>query len=140
MSFRHIRYVGPVEVGDRNRPTLMRSCIDVGVSENIRQFLSEMGFALVIKSLMNFTISCAYSILFMFPLLVQAPPINAFIKAYNCQDLYGSTESPCIYCSLFAFIGPLCGIDFPLQFVSTILSHSLSSFFSPLIAYIFSCA
>jgi len=42
----HIRYVGPVEVGDRNRPTLMRSCIDVGVSENIRQFLGEMGFAL----------------------------------------------------------------------------------------------
>lgn len=42
----HVRYVGQVDAGDRNRPTLMRSCVDVGVSENIRQFLIEMGFVL----------------------------------------------------------------------------------------------
>jgi mediator of RNA polymerase II transcription subunit 18 len=42
----HIRYIGQADVGDRSRHTLVRSCVDVGTTENIRQFLSEMGFTL----------------------------------------------------------------------------------------------
>ncbi|XP_023233826.1 mediator of RNA polymerase II transcription subunit 18-like isoform X1 [Centruroides sculpturatus] len=40
----HTRYVGQPEVGDKSRATLVRSCIDVGTSSNIVQFLNELGF------------------------------------------------------------------------------------------------
>jgi len=39
-----LRYVGNTEVGDKNRPTLVRSCIDVACSNNLVEFLTEMGF------------------------------------------------------------------------------------------------
>lgn len=42
----HLRYVGQPEGMDKNRPTLVRSCIDVATSENLVQFLNEMGFRL----------------------------------------------------------------------------------------------
>jgi len=42
----HIRYVGSAELGDRSRPTLVRACLDVAVSPNVRDFLTEMGFRL----------------------------------------------------------------------------------------------
>lgn len=42
----HLRYVGQPEIGDKNRATLVRSCIDVGTSPNVVQFLNEMGFRL----------------------------------------------------------------------------------------------
>jgi mediator of RNA polymerase II transcription subunit 18 len=42
----HIRYVGQADAGDRSRHTLLRSCIDIGVSENVQQFLSQMGFGI----------------------------------------------------------------------------------------------
>ncbi|KAG1674660.1 Mediator of RNA polymerase II transcription subunit 18 [Nymphon striatum] len=41
----HLRYVGQPEI-DKNRPTLVRNCIDVATSENLVQFLNEMGFRL----------------------------------------------------------------------------------------------
>lgn len=42
----HVRYLGQADVGDKSRHTLVRSCIDLSVSENIGIFLSEMGFVL----------------------------------------------------------------------------------------------
>jgi len=40
----HVRYVGQADAGDKTQHTLLRSCVDVGTSDNIRQFLTEMGF------------------------------------------------------------------------------------------------
>ncbi|XP_059166527.1 mediator of RNA polymerase II transcription subunit 18-like isoform X2 [Physella acuta] len=40
----HIRYLGQAEMGDRGRPTLVRACLDVACSSNVRDFLQEMGF------------------------------------------------------------------------------------------------
>lgn len=40
----HLRYVGVAEMGDKTRQTLVRTCLDVGVSETIIKFLNEMGF------------------------------------------------------------------------------------------------
>ncbi|GFS24259.1 mediator of RNA polymerase II transcription subunit 18, partial [Elysia marginata] len=40
----HIRYLGQAEMGDRTRPTLVRACLDVACSSNVREFLTEMGF------------------------------------------------------------------------------------------------
>lgn len=40
----HLRYLGQPEIGDKNRATLVRSCVDVAVSQNITPFLLEMGF------------------------------------------------------------------------------------------------
>lgn len=40
----HIRYLGQAEMGDRTRPTLVRACLDVACSNNVREFLTEMGF------------------------------------------------------------------------------------------------
>ncbi|XP_076327551.1 mediator complex subunit 18 [Tachypleus tridentatus] len=42
----HLRYIGQPEVGDKNRPTLVRSSIDVSTSKNLVQFLTELGFRL----------------------------------------------------------------------------------------------
>ncbi|XP_005091072.1 mediator of RNA polymerase II transcription subunit 18 [Aplysia californica] len=42
----HIRYLGQAEVGDRGRHTLVRACLDVACSPNVRDFLMEMGFRL----------------------------------------------------------------------------------------------
>ncbi|XP_074660346.1 mediator of RNA polymerase II transcription subunit 18-like [Tubulanus polymorphus] len=42
----HLRYVGQTDLGDKSRTTLLRSCIDVGTSDNLVQFLNEMGFKL----------------------------------------------------------------------------------------------
>ena len=42
--FSHIRYLGQAEVGDKNRHTLVRACYDVACSNNVREFLSELGF------------------------------------------------------------------------------------------------
>ncbi|CAM1295879.1 MED18 (predicted) [Pycnogonum litorale] len=39
----HLRYVGQPEAGDKNRPTIVS---DVATSENLVQFLNEMGFRL----------------------------------------------------------------------------------------------
>ncbi|NP_001171790.1 mediator of RNA polymerase II transcription subunit 18 [Saccoglossus kowalevskii] len=41
-----LRYVGQSEVGDKNRSTLVRSCIDCATSDNLSSFLVEMGFRL----------------------------------------------------------------------------------------------
>lgn len=40
----HLRYLGQPEIGDKTRATLVRSCIDVACSNNVGQFLQEMGF------------------------------------------------------------------------------------------------
>jgi len=42
----HLRYLGQPELGDKNRATLVRSCVDVAVSKNVTAFLQEMGFKL----------------------------------------------------------------------------------------------
>lgn len=42
----NVRYLGQPEIGDKNRATLVRSCIDVAASNNICQFLNEIGFKL----------------------------------------------------------------------------------------------
>jgi len=42
----HIRYLGQPEMGDRGRPTLVRACLDVACSSNVKEFLTEMGFRL----------------------------------------------------------------------------------------------
>ena len=42
----HLRYLGQSEIGDKNRATMVRSCIDVACSPNIGQFLTELGFKL----------------------------------------------------------------------------------------------
>ena len=55
----HVRYVGQPEVGDKNKHTLVRSCIDVGTTGNVAQFLQEMGFKLVIQGLFQYPISMA---------------------------------------------------------------------------------
>ena len=41
-----MRYLGQSEIGDKNRATMVRSCIDVACSEKICDFLTEMGFKL----------------------------------------------------------------------------------------------
>ena len=40
----HLRYLGQPEMGDKQRATLVRSCVDVAVSGNASLFLQEMGF------------------------------------------------------------------------------------------------
>ncbi|CAL1265959.1 unnamed protein product [Larinioides sclopetarius] len=42
----HLRYIGQPEIGDKNRATMIRSCIDVDTSNNVVQFLNELGFRL----------------------------------------------------------------------------------------------
>lgn len=44
----HIRYLGQAEIGlaDKNRHTLVRACYDVACSNNVREFLNELGFKL----------------------------------------------------------------------------------------------
>ncbi|XP_054711662.1 mediator of RNA polymerase II transcription subunit 18-like isoform X2 [Uloborus diversus] len=42
----HLRYIGQPEIGDKNRATMIRSCIDVDSSNNVLQFLNELGFRL----------------------------------------------------------------------------------------------
>ena len=41
---RHLRYVGTPDTGDKSRQTMVRNVVDVGVSENITQFLTDLGF------------------------------------------------------------------------------------------------
>ncbi|KAL5006203.1 hypothetical protein ScPMuIL_015009 [Solemya velum] len=41
-----LRYTGQTEIGDKNRQTLVRTCCDVATSDNVVQFLNEMGFRL----------------------------------------------------------------------------------------------
>ena len=41
---RHLQYIGTAEMGDKSRHTLVRSCLDIGVSDSIVQYLNEMGF------------------------------------------------------------------------------------------------
>lgn len=38
-----LRYVGQQELGDKNRPTVVRSCIDMACSSTILEFLTELG-------------------------------------------------------------------------------------------------
>ena len=38
-----LRYIGQQEIGDTNRPTIVRSCIDVACSSTIVEFLTELG-------------------------------------------------------------------------------------------------
>lgn len=38
-----LRYVGQPELGDKNRPTVVRSSIDMACSSTILEFLSELG-------------------------------------------------------------------------------------------------
>ncbi|XP_066141511.1 mediator of RNA polymerase II transcription subunit 18 [Euwallacea fornicatus] len=38
-----LRYVGQQELGDKNRPTVVRSCIDMACSATIIDFLTELG-------------------------------------------------------------------------------------------------
>ncbi|KAL1517718.1 hypothetical protein ABEB36_001449 [Hypothenemus hampei] len=38
-----LRYVGQQELGDKNRPTVVRSCIDMACSATIIEFLTELG-------------------------------------------------------------------------------------------------
>lgn len=44
----YIRYLGQAEVGlsDKSRHTLVRACFDVACSNNVREFLNELGFKL----------------------------------------------------------------------------------------------
>ncbi|XP_045174881.1 mediator of RNA polymerase II transcription subunit 18-like [Mercenaria mercenaria] len=42
----HLRYVGTAEIGDKSRHTLVRSCVDMGVSDSIVKYLNEIGFKL----------------------------------------------------------------------------------------------
>lgn len=42
----HLQYIGTAEMGDKSRHTLVRSCLDIGVSDSIVQYLNEMGFKL----------------------------------------------------------------------------------------------
>ncbi|KAK3103786.1 hypothetical protein FSP39_021892 [Pinctada imbricata] len=39
-----LRYLGNTEMGDKNKPTLTRTSIDCPVSENVVQYLNELGF------------------------------------------------------------------------------------------------
>ncbi|XP_054160725.1 mediator of RNA polymerase II transcription subunit 18-like [Oppia nitens] len=42
----HLRYLGQQELGDKNRATIVRNCIDCSTSSDCVQFLQEMGFKL----------------------------------------------------------------------------------------------
>lgn len=42
----HLRYVGSAEIGDKSRHTLVRTCVDIGVSDSIVKYLNEIGFKL----------------------------------------------------------------------------------------------
>ncbi|GIY55262.1 mediator of RNA polymerase II transcription subunit 18 [Caerostris darwini] len=42
----HLRYIGLPEMGDKTRATMIRNCIDVDTSNNLVQFLNELGFRL----------------------------------------------------------------------------------------------
>ncbi|ODN06124.1 Mediator of RNA polymerase II transcription subunit 18 [Orchesella cincta] len=39
----HLRYMGQPELGDKNRPTMVRSVLDIGVGSDIVEFLKELG-------------------------------------------------------------------------------------------------
>jgi len=39
----HLRYVGQAELGDKNRPTMVRNVLDIGVGSDIVEFLKELG-------------------------------------------------------------------------------------------------
>lgn len=39
----HLRYQGQPEMGDKNRPTMVRSVLDIGVGSDIVEFLKELG-------------------------------------------------------------------------------------------------
>ncbi|XP_052066041.1 mediator of RNA polymerase II transcription subunit 18-like [Mytilus californianus] len=41
-----LRYLGHSEMGDKSRHTLIRNCVDVATSDNVLQFLHEVGFRL----------------------------------------------------------------------------------------------
>lgn len=38
-----LRYIGQAELGDRSRPTLVRSSIDVACTSTVMDFLTELG-------------------------------------------------------------------------------------------------
>lgn len=38
-----LRYIGQPEIGDKNRPTIVRSSIDIGTSSTVVEFLTELG-------------------------------------------------------------------------------------------------
>ncbi|XP_043931615.1 mediator of RNA polymerase II transcription subunit 18 [Protopterus annectens] len=40
----HLRYLGQPEMGDKNRHALVRNCVDIATSDNLSEFLQEMGF------------------------------------------------------------------------------------------------
>nr|XP_033813208.1 mediator of RNA polymerase II transcription subunit 18 [Geotrypetes seraphini]XP_033813209.1 mediator of RNA polymerase II transcription subunit 18 [Geotrypetes seraphini]XP_033813210.1 mediator of RNA polymerase II transcription subunit 18 [Geotrypetes seraphini] len=40
----HLRYLGQPEMGDKNRHALVRNCVDIATSDNLTEFLLEMGF------------------------------------------------------------------------------------------------
>lgn len=40
----HLRYLGQPEIGDKNRHALVRNCVDIATSDNLTDFLVEMGF------------------------------------------------------------------------------------------------
>lgn len=40
----HLRYLGQPELGDKNRATMIRNCIECSTSNNIVQFLTDIGF------------------------------------------------------------------------------------------------
>ncbi|CAG2101486.1 unnamed protein product [Medioppia subpectinata] len=42
----HLRYLGQQELGDKNRATIVRNCIDCSTSSDCVPFLQEMGFKL----------------------------------------------------------------------------------------------
>lgn len=39
-------YLGNPEVGDRNRPTTVRTCVEVNCTQNVSTFLQELGFTI----------------------------------------------------------------------------------------------
>ncbi|XP_005991098.1 mediator of RNA polymerase II transcription subunit 18 [Latimeria chalumnae] len=40
----HLRYLGQPEMVDKHRHTLVRNCVDIATSDNLTEFLTEMGF------------------------------------------------------------------------------------------------
>ncbi|XP_069479038.1 mediator of RNA polymerase II transcription subunit 18 isoform X1 [Ambystoma mexicanum] len=42
----HLRYLGQPEMGDKSRHALVRNCVDIATSDNLMEFLLEMGFRL----------------------------------------------------------------------------------------------
>ena len=38
-----LRYIGQPELGDKSRPTIVRSSIDIGTSSTVVEFLTELG-------------------------------------------------------------------------------------------------